>query len=61
MRELHVAVETMSELTMGKTVGDFLGKTGREPNARLVEAFDGAEFVRRFVARMEALTDRLAG
>ena len=58
-RPLHVAVETGSELTMGKTVGDFLGKTGRAPNVRLVEGFDGEEFVRRFVGRMEALIERL--
>ncbi len=58
-RELHVAVEVAGELTMGKTVGDFLGKTGQAPNVRLVEAFDGAEFVRRFVQRMEALVERL--
>jgi purine nucleosidase len=59
VRELHVAVETTSELAMGKTVGDFLGKTGKEPNVRLVEGFDGEEFVRRFVGRMETLSERL--
>lgn len=56
-RPLHVAVETTSELTMGKTVGDFLGKTGQAPNVQLVEAFDGDEFVRRFVQRIEALIE----
>lgn len=59
VRELHVAVELTSELTMGQTVGDFLGKAGRAPNVRLVEQFDGPEFVRRFVERMEALIDRV--
>jgi purine nucleosidase len=59
-RDVHVAVETASELTMGKTVGDFGGLTGQVPNVRLVDRFDGAEFVARFVARMEALIDRLA-
>lgn len=58
-RTLHVAVETGSELTMGKTVGDFLGKTGQPPNVRLVEAFDGETFVQRFLGRMEDLIDRL--
>jgi purine nucleosidase len=60
VREVYVEVELSSELTVGKTVGDFLNKTSREPNVRLVEEFDGPEFVRRFVERMEALTDRLA-
>jgi purine nucleosidase len=60
IREVNVVVETASELTMGKTVGDFGRVTGRAPNVRLVEAFDGPEFVRRFVERMESLTDRLA-
>ncbi len=58
-RELYMAVETTSELTMGKTVGDFKGMLGRAPNVRLVEQFDGPEFVRRFVGRIEALIDRL--
>jgi purine nucleosidase len=58
-REVYVAVETASELTMGKTVGDFLGKTGQPANVRLVEEFDGPEFVRRFVQRVEALIDKV--
>ncbi len=58
-RPLYVAVETASELTMGKTVGDFLGVTGHAPNVRLVERFDGEEFVRRFVGRMEDLIARV--
>jgi purine nucleosidase len=56
--EVYVEVEVASELTMGKTVGDFGRFTGRAPNVRLVDQFDGAEFVRRFVERMEILADR---
>jgi purine nucleosidase len=59
-RDVFITVETGSELTMGKTVADFKGKLGRAPNVRLVEAFDGPEFVRRFVVRIEALIDRLS-
>lgn len=58
-RAVHVEVETASELTMGKTVGDFGGKRGLPPNVRLVESFDGEAFVERFVGRMEALSDAL--
>ena len=31
-KRVHVAVETHSELTMGETVVDYWGVTGREPN-----------------------------
>jgi purine nucleosidase len=58
-RELFVEVEVASELTMGKTVGDFGNFTGSPPNVRLVEQFDGDEFVRRFMERMETLADRV--
>jgi purine nucleosidase len=60
-RALNVEVELAGELSLGKTVGDFLGKTDRAPNVRLVEAFDGPAFVEHFLSRMEALIDRLAG
>ncbi|MCS6882237.1 MAG: nucleoside hydrolase [Oscillochloridaceae bacterium] len=59
-RDLYVEVELASELTLGKTVGDFSGKSGRAPNARLVESFDAKEFIARFLRRMEDLADRLA-
>ncbi|MFV9504766.1 MAG: nucleoside hydrolase [Oscillochloridaceae bacterium umkhey_bin13] len=60
-RPLYVAVETCSPLTLGKTVGDFDGLTGEPPNLHLVEWFDSAEFVRRFLERIEHLIDRLEG
>jgi len=60
MRDLYVEVELASELTLGKTVGDFGGRSGRAPNVRLVEYFDATTFVARFLQRMEDLADRLA-
>ncbi len=60
MRDLYVEVELASELTLGKTVGDSGGRSGRAPNARLVERFDATTFVARFLQRMEDLADRLA-
>lgn len=59
--EAHVAVETSSELTMGKTVADFQGLTGKAPNARLVTGFDNERFIEHFLERMEQLIDRLKG
>ncbi|MGQ9927359.1 MAG: nucleoside hydrolase [Chloroflexaceae bacterium] len=59
--DLYVEVELTGELTLGKTVGDVTGKRGRVPNVRLVESFDGTEFVARFLQRMEDLAERLAG
>ena len=52
---LFVDVEIASETTMGKTVGDFLRMRGREPNVRLVTAFDSERFLELFVGRMEKL------
>jgi purine nucleosidase len=39
-REVNVAVETQSPLTMGMTVVDWWGVTGRKPNARVMNAVD---------------------
>jgi purine nucleosidase len=39
-----VDVETSGELTRGWSLIDSLGRTGREPNARVVEDFDTARF-----------------
>ncbi len=58
-RAVNVEVELAGELSLGKTVADFLGKTERGPNVRLVEEFDGEGFVEHFLARLEALIDRL--
>ena len=39
-REVNVAVETQSPLTIGMTVVDWWGVTGRKPNARVMNAVD---------------------
>lgn len=52
---LHVDIEIAGELTLGKSVCDFLGKSGREPNVRVVLEFDSARFIALFVERMEHL------
>ncbi len=41
-REVNVAVETASPLTVGMTVVDWWGVTGREPNARFMTTVDAA-------------------
>lgn len=50
---LHVDIEVAGELTIGKSVADFLGKSGREPNVRAVLELDGPRFVTLFVERLE--------
>lgn len=52
-RHCNVAVETASELTMGATVADWWGVTGRAANATVIDKIDGDGF-------FELLTERLA-
>ena len=52
-REVNVAVETQSPLTMGMTVVDWWGVTGRKPNLRFMNAVDAEGFY-------ELLTEKLA-
>jgi purine nucleosidase len=52
-REVNVAVETQSPLTIGMTVVDWWGVTGRKPNARLMTKVDASGFY-------DLLTNRLA-
>ena len=52
-REVNVAIETASPLTLGMTVADWWGVTGRKPNARLMNTVDAAGF-------FDLLTERLA-
>ena len=59
--QLFVDVEVASELTIGKTVGDFLGQSGREPNVRLVIDFDSSRFLTLFMQRMEQLARNRIG
>jgi purine nucleosidase len=43
-REVNVAIETQSPLTIGMTVVDWWGVTGRQPNVRLVNTVDADGF-----------------
>lgn len=52
-RDCHVAIETVSELTMGMTVVDWWRVTGRPANARVINDVDADAF-------FDLLTDRLA-
>jgi inosine-uridine nucleoside N-ribohydrolase len=52
-REVNVAIETQSPLTMGMTVVDWWGVTGRPPNVRFLNTVDDQGFY-------ELLTDKLA-
>lgn len=54
-KRIHVDVEIASELTIAKSVADFLGARGLEPNVRAVLEFDTARFLTLFVDRMEQL------
>lgn len=51
-QHVFVDVEICSETTMGKTVADFMRQNGREPNARLVTAFDNQRFHDLFMNRL---------
>jgi purine nucleosidase len=48
-REVNVAIETQSPLTMGLTLVDWRGVSGRAPNARVIETVD-ADGVYRLLA-----------
>jgi purine nucleosidase len=52
-REVNVAIETESPLTMGMTVVDWWGVTGRKANVRFMNAVDAEGFY-------ELLTEKLA-
>jgi purine nucleosidase len=52
-REANVAIETQSPLTMGMTVVDWWGVSGRSPNVRFLNTVDADGFY-------ELLTDKLA-
>lgn len=55
LQPLYVDVELASELTMGKSVGDFLGVTGKPPNVQVVAELDTPRFLDLFLTRMEQL------
>jgi purine nucleosidase len=39
-RDCHVAIETQGEHTLGRTVVDWSGRTGRPPNAKVIHEID---------------------
>ena len=51
-RDCHVAIETISELTMGRTVVDWRGRVGETANATVIDTIDADGF-------FELLTERL--
>ena len=52
-REVNVAIETQSPLTLGMTVVDWWGVTGRKANVRLMNTIDASGFY-------DLMTERLA-
>jgi purine nucleosidase len=52
-REVNVAIETQSPLTMGMTVVDWWGVTGRKANVRFMNSVDANGFY-------DLLTEKLA-
>ena len=52
-REVNVAIETQSPLTLGMTVVDWWGVTGRKANVRLMNTVNASGFY-------DLLTERLA-
>jgi inosine-uridine nucleoside N-ribohydrolase len=53
--ERHVAVETASELSRGRTVVDIWRRTGYEPNARVAVDVDAEDFVSLLLERIISL------
>jgi purine nucleosidase len=51
-RDVHVAVETASELTLGQTLVDWWGKSGAKPNARFMHELDADGFFRLLTRRL---------
>jgi len=54
-REVHVAVETASEATMGMTVVDWRGKTEAAPNCSVMTEIDAAAFFDLLIERIGRL------
>ncbi|MGE5580095.1 MAG: nucleoside hydrolase [Bacillota bacterium] len=60
-RRLRVDVETRGEFTLGRTVVDFGGVTGREPNGDVALEVDRERFIGMVTAAIAALDVRLTG
>jgi purine nucleosidase len=57
-RRCHVAVETQSELTLGMTVIDWWGVTGRAPNALVMRDVDADGFFDLLTTRLDKAFSR---
>ncbi|WP_294611398.1 nucleoside hydrolase [uncultured Roseovarius sp.] len=54
-RKVNVEIETRSELTMGMTVTDWWGTTGRRPNATFIHTIDAEGFFDLLIERLARL------
>jgi purine nucleosidase len=54
-REVNIAIETQSPLTLGMTVVDWWGVTSRRPNARLMSTVDTSGFYELMIERLARL------
>jgi purine nucleosidase len=54
-REVNVAVETQSKLTIGMTVVDWWGVTGRKPNVRFINTVDVDGFYNLLIEKLARL------
>ena len=54
-RRVNVMIETQSELTMGMTVTDWWGSTGRPPNATFIHDIDADGFFDLLIERLTRL------
>jgi purine nucleosidase len=54
-RDCHVAVETASETTMGRSTIDWFGSTKQAPNAHVVERIDAEGFFERLTVALAKL------
>ena len=54
-REVNVAIETESPLAIGLTLIDWRGLSGRQPNARVIEAVDADGVYRLLAERLKRL------
>ncbi len=58
-RKCFVEVEIQSEVTIGRTIVDWYGVSGRAPNVEVVCAVDSEGFYAMLCERLTALNDRL--
>ena len=53
-RDMHVDIETYGEFCKGATIGDIMGVTGKEPNARVILGIDREAFVELIIDSVKA-------